>query len=126
MSNFYNRYIRTIEVLFTGTGIADGNTDFTLEPFGPKRIVVEYFTFITSAGAKVAATLGDVTITVSPGEDLFQNMDSNGTFAANTAHLATWNKPTKVARGDKIRVNLSSITAATATGFRMLVTQSAD
>lgn len=125
MSDQFNTgFIRLIEHVLTAENFTDGNRDFDLNPRGPGRILVEYFIFINSAGTQVNATAGTVTVTLSSGEDVYRNVQ-NGTFNANTAHLATWAKPQGVGRADKIRFNLSGIVGVGITGFRALVTQNA-
>jgi hypothetical protein len=124
-ADFNTQYIRTLETELLGSSVADGDYIFdqqVIDQHGPRNNLVEYFCFVDAQGEPVAATGGTVTITFSPGKDLFQSVPE-GTFSAISALTENRVKPNAYGKIQKVKVNLSGITGPVV-GFQLLLTQS--
>lgn len=105
--------------------IADGNYDYPLSDDRNPRPnnILEYFYFVDANGVPVVATAGDVTVVASPDSAVTFHTLANGTFKAVDCLAPERTKPSGRGRATHVRVALSGITAAGATGFKFMLSQ---
>lgn len=118
---FSKVYLITVEAEIAQTGV-DGDFVFELSPFAAKNNILEYFFFVDGAGDQVDASEGTVIVTLSPGKDIFQTVDS-GSFNAADARLSTRTKPNGYGKAAQIKITLAGVTGDPV-GFVGLLTQS--